>query len=211
MGMGFCLLNNVAVTAARLRARGERVLVVDWDVHHGNGTQAIFWDDPDVMFCSLHQSPAYPGSGRADDVGGISAPGGIVYVPLPAGATGDVLLAAVEHVIAPAADRFSPDWLLISAGFDAHRDDPLAELCLTAGDFGLLAERVAELAPGPARTIAFLEGGYHPDALARSVGAVAAALVGARHHPEAPTVGGPGRDWVDDCVRRRMHALELAW
>jgi acetoin utilization deacetylase AcuC-like enzyme len=134
-----------------------------------------------------------------------------VNVPLPAGATGDVLLAAVDQAVAPAADRFSPDWVLVSAGFDAHRDDPLAELCLSAGDFGLLAERVAELAPGPARTIAFLEGGYALDALACSVGATAAALAGIRHHPEPPTSGGPGRDWVDDCVRRRMHALELAW
>ncbi|HET7719717.1 MAG TPA: histone deacetylase, partial [Acidimicrobiales bacterium] len=118
--MGFCLLNNVAVTAAALADAGERVLIVDWDVHHGNGTQDLFWDDPRVVYVSTHQWPAYPGTGRAVETGGPGAPGGTVNVPLPAGATGDVALAAIDEVVAPVVDGFAPDWVLISAGFDAH-------------------------------------------------------------------------------------------
>jgi acetoin utilization deacetylase AcuC-like enzyme len=210
-GMGFCLLNNVAVTAAHLRARGERVLIVDWDVHHGNGTQAIFWDDPDVLFCSLHQWPAYPGTGRAEEVGGCSAPGRTVNIPLPPGSTGDVVLAGMDEVIAPEVDRFRPHWVLISAGFDAHRRDPLGGLQLTSGDFGLLASRVAAFAPAPGRIVAFLEGGYDLQALERSSAAVAAALLGQTLHPERPSGGGPGRPLIADCTARRHRALELAW
>lgn len=205
-GMGFCLLNNVAVTAAALAAEGERVLVVDWDVHHGNGTQDIFWDDPRVLYTSTHQRPAYPGTGAVDETGGPEAAGTTVNVPLPIGATGDVALAALDDVIAPAAEAFGPTWVLVSAGFDAHRDDPLADLAWSAGDFALLARRVAALAPGPGRTIAFLEGGYDLDALARSVTATVAALAGVDLETEAPTNGGPGRGAVDGAaaVRQRL-------
>jgi acetoin utilization deacetylase AcuC-like enzyme len=198
-GQGFCLFNNVAVTAAALAARGERVLIVDWDVHHGNGTQALFWDDPRVLFVSTHQHPAYPGTGRADDIGGAPARGLTVNFPLPAGATGDVALAALDDVVAPATETFAPTWVLISAGFDAHRADPLADLAWTAGDYAALAARVVEHAPEAGRTIAFLEGGYDLDALRASAGATAAVLAG--HDPqvadgERPTSGGPGREVV---------------
>ena len=137
-GQGFCLFNNVAITAAALVARGERVVIVDWDVHHGNGTQDIFWDDPSVLYVSTHEFPAYPGTGRADETGGPDAPGLTVNFPLPPGATGDVALAAIDEVVAPAVEHFAPTWVLISAGFDAHRADPLADLAWSAGDYGAL-------------------------------------------------------------------------
>jgi acetoin utilization deacetylase AcuC-like enzyme len=202
-GMGFCLINNVAVAAAALAARGARVLIVDWDVHHGNGTQDIFWDDPRVCYVSMHEWPAYPGTGRASETGGPGAPGLTVNIPLPAGATGDVGLAAIDEVVAPVVDGFAPDWVLISAGFDAHRNDPLADLSFSAGDYADLTRRVAAFAPRPGRLIAFLEGGYDLDALALSAGATASALAGASYRPEAATNGGPGRTSVIDAVRIR--------
>ena len=198
--MGFCLINNVAVTAAALADRGERVLIVDWDVHHGNGTQDIFWDDPRVMYVSTHEWPLYPGTGRAEDTGGPSAPGLTVNVPLPPGATGDVARAALDDLVAPAVERFAPGWVLISAGFDAHRRDPLAGLEWSSGDYADLTTTVAGWAPGPGRTIAFLEGGYDLDALADSTASTLAALTGTSYRPEPPTSGGPGREVVSRLV-----------
>jgi acetoin utilization deacetylase AcuC-like enzyme len=205
-GMGFCLLNNVAVTAAALADRGERVLVVDWDVHHGNGTQDIFWDDPRVMYVSTHEWPAYPGTGRASDTGGPGAPGLTVNVPLPAGATGDVALRAFDEIVAPAAEVFAPTWVLISAGYDAHRDDPLADLSWSAADYADLTRRVSGLAPGPGRVVAFLEGGYDLNALARSAAATVASLAGLDYRPEPATSGGPGHTAVLDAARIRERA-----
>jgi acetoin utilization deacetylase AcuC-like enzyme len=198
--MGFCLLNNAAVVAASLVAEGERVLVVDWDVHHGNGTQEAFWDDPSVLYVSTHQDPSYPGTGAAAETGGPGAPGLVVNVPLPPGATGDVALLALDEVAAPAVERFDPTWVLVSAGFDAHRDDPLADLAWSAGDYAELATRVAAWAPAPGRVVALLEGGYDLGALRRSVAAtvsaLAGALAGAPQATEPPTSGGPGRTQV---------------
>ncbi|GIU90264.1 MAG: histone deacetylase [Acidimicrobiia bacterium] len=193
--MGFCLVNNVAVTAAALRDRGQRVLIVDWDAHHGNGTQDIFWADPDVMYVSMHEWPLYPGTGRLDEVGAGPGTGTTVNFPFPPGTTGDVYLAAVDDVVAPLAQRFAPDWLLVSAGYDAHRADPLTGLGLTAGDYADLTSRLLGLVP-PRRTIAFLEGGYDLDALRASVAATVSALLGTPDHPEGPTCGGPGRPVV---------------
>ena len=196
-GQGFCLFNSVAVAAAGLVAQGERVLIVDWDVHHGNGTQDIFWDDPSVLYVSTHQWPAYPGTGRASETGGPGAPGLTMNFPLPPGATGDVARAALDDVVAPAVDRFGPTWVLISAGFDAHRADPLADLQWSAGDYGLLATRVAAFAPVAGRVVAFLEGGYDLDALRASVAASVAAWAGESCATEPPTEGGPGRDVLE--------------
>src|SRR5215207_2850519 len=193
-GQGFCLFNNVAIAAAGLVAQGERVLIVDWDVHHGNGTQDLFWDDPRVLFVSTHQYPAYPGTGRAEETGGARARGLTINFPLPPAATGEVALAALDDVVAPAAEAFSPTWALISAGFDAHRADPLADLAWSAGDFAALAARVVEHAPAPGRTVAFLEGGYDFAALRASAGATGAVLAGADVDvaaSERPTHGGP--------------------
>jgi len=205
-GMGFCLLNNVAVTAAALTGRGERVLIVDWDVHHGNGTQAIFWDDPSVLYVSTHQYPLFPGTGGASEIGGESARGLTINVPLPEGTRGDALLLAFDEVVAQAAEAFDPTWVLVSAGFDAHRDDPLAGLSLSAGDFALLARRVAHLTPGPRRLVLFLEGGYDLTALRRSVAATLAALTNRDVATERPTSGDTGIAAVQAVqeVRRRL-------
>jgi acetoin utilization deacetylase AcuC-like enzyme len=204
--MGFCLLNNVAVAAGALAGRGERVLVVDYDAHHGNGTQDIFWTDPRVLYVSLHEWPLYPGTGKLDEAGAGAGAGTTLNVPLPAGATGDVYLRAFDEVIEPAVAAFAPTWVLVSAGYDAHRADPLTGLSLTAGDYGALAGRVAELA-GSGRLIVFLEGGYDLDALRDSVAATLPALVGEpTAAAEPPSSGGPGNDVVDAvCQRRARH------
>ena len=191
-GMGFCLLNNIAVTAAALTQRGERVLIVDWDVHHGNGTQAIFWDDPRVLYVSTHQHPLFPGTGAASEIGGTAARGLTINVPLPEGACGDALLLALDEIVAEAAEAFAPTWVLVSAGFDAHRDDPLAGLSLSAGDFALLARRVAAFTGEPSRLVLFLEGGYDLAALRRSVAATLGALADQDVATEPPTSGSTG-------------------
>jgi len=206
--MGFCLLNNVAITAAALAARGERVLIIDWDVHHGNGTQDVFWDEPDVLYVSTHQWPAYPGTGRAEEVGGTAARGATVNVPLPPGATGDVIRYAFDTIVTPAVEAFAPTWVLVSAGFDAHRGDPLADLALSAGDFAALTAVVAAYAPAPGRLVLFLEGGYDLDALRVSVAATLGQLVGAGAGEEVPTSGGPGTAQVDATAAIRRSTLE---
>ncbi len=174
--MGFCLINNVAVAAAARTALGERVLIVDWDVHHGNGTQDIFWDDPAVLYVSTHQHPLYPGTGRPDEVGGAAAPGLTLNCPLPPGATGDVVRAALDEEARQSIEEFEPDWVLVSCGFDAHRDDPLSDLELSSGDFAELARIVREFASRPGRLALFLEGGYDAAALTSSVQATLGAL-----------------------------------
>jgi acetoin utilization deacetylase AcuC-like enzyme len=198
--MGFCVINNVAVTAAALAASGERVLIVDFDAHHGNGTQDAFYHDPRVTYLSLHEWPLYPGTGRLDETGAGPGEGTTVNLPLPAGTTGDIYLRAFDEVIAPIAARIDPTWLLVSAGFDAHRSDPLTGLALSAGDYGLLTARLVGLVP-PGRRIVVLEGGYNLDALAYSTTATVAALAGERIVPEATTGGGPGADVVAAAAR----------
>ena len=194
--MGFCLLNNVAVAAAALAERGERVLVVDYDAHHGNGTQDLFYSDSRVLYVSTHEFPLYPGTGRLDETGAGEGVGTTVNLPFPAGTTGDAYLAALDEVVIPVAERFAPTWVILSAGFDGHRADPLTDLGLTSGDFADLTARLAALAPA-GRRLAFLEGGYDLDALARSAGACVAALAGASYRPETATSGGPGRSVVE--------------
>jgi acetoin utilization deacetylase AcuC-like enzyme len=205
--MGFCLLNNIAVAAAELTANGERVLIVDWDVHHGNGTQAIFWDDPNVLYVSTHEWPLFPGTGAAREVGGRHATGRTVNLPLPSGATGDVVRQALDVVAVPVIDEFKPTWVLVSAGFDAHRADPLAGLALSSGDFADLARVVADFAPSPGRLVLFLEGGYDLAALRGSVTATLSALLGGDHQPEDPTSGGPGREMVNQDRAARIAEL----
>src|SRR5438132_8286388 len=207
--MGFCLVNNVAVTAAALAERGERVLIVDWDAHHGNGTQDIFYADDRVVYVSMHQFPLYPGTGRVDDVGTGAGTGATVNLPFPPGTTGDVYIGAVEEVLLPLAESFRPTWLIVSAGYDGHRADPLTDLGLSAGDFADLARRVAGYAPAPGRLVLFLEGGYDLEALTTSVGASLAALLGAPYRPEPATSGGPGAKVVEAArqQRARLNAL----
>ncbi len=197
--MGFCLFNNVAVTATSLADAGERVLIVDYDAHHGNGTQDIFYSDPRVMFVSFHQWPCYPGTGRIDEAGAGQASGRTVNLPLPPRATGDVYAQAWDRHVSPLIDKFDPTWVLISAGFDAHRADPITDMGLTAGDYASLTARILEIAP-PGRRIAFLEGGYDLDALTETSAAVMATLVGEPLETEPQTTGGPGIDLIDMAV-----------
>jgi len=207
--MGFCLLNNVAIAAAALAERGERVMVFDWDVHHGNGTQAIFWDDPRVLYVSVHQWPLFPGTGDVGATGGPLAQGLTVNVPVPRGSTGDVYLRAFDQVVAPAAHDFVPDWLLISSGFDGHRADPLAQVELSAGDFADLAQRAKGLVSKPGRLVVVLEGGYDLEAVRACTGAVLASLLGEHYRPEAATSGGPGADAVERAVAVRESLNQL--
>ena len=197
--MGFCIVSNVAVVAAALAARGERVLVLDYDAHHGNGTQAVFYDDPRVLFISLHQWPLYPGTGRAVETGTGAGAGFTMNVPLPPGTTGDVYLRAMDDLIAPRVAAFEPTWLILSAGFDGHRDDPITELGLTVGDYVALTERAISWVPA-GRRLVMLEGGYDLDALASCAAGVVGVLAG-RPAPsvagEKPTSGGPGSRDVD--------------
>ena len=205
--MGFCLFNNVAVTAAALADRGDRVLVVDIDAHHGNGTQDLFYDDPRVVYVSFHQSPLWPGTGRLTDTGSGAGRGATVNIPVPPGATGDVYRRGIAEVLVPLATEVAPDWLLISAGFDAHRDDPLTDLALSSGDYADITTDLLELVP-PGRRLLFLEGGYDLDALRSSTAATMAALVGDRLHPERPTGGGPGDEALVAAASAHERALE---
>lgn len=207
-GMGFCLFNNIAVTAIALADRGERVLIVDWDVHHGNGTQEVFWSDPRVLFVSMHQHGLFPGTGAISEVGGADAIGSTINIPLPAFTTGDVVQEAFELLVQPAIEAFAPTWVLVSAGFDGHRDDPLANFSLTAGDYADLAIAVRSSAGCPRRLVLFLEGGYDLDAVTSSVGAAGAALLGERYRPEPASTGGAGPDVLPLLAQRRQEALE---
>jgi acetoin utilization deacetylase AcuC-like enzyme len=206
--MGFCLLNSAAIAAAALADRGERVLIVDIDAHHGNGTQDAFYADPRVVYVSFHESPLYPGTGALDEVGDGEGRGATVNVPLPAGATGDVLRDGIDRVVAPLAEHWAPDWLVLSVGFDAHRRDPLTRMGLSAGDYADVVASLAGLV-APGRRLAFLEGGYDLEAVASSAAATVSALAGVREHPEAPTSRGPGRQAVGDAVEVRRR-LDLA-
>ena len=168
--MGFCLFNSVAVGAMQARAvhGAGRVAIFDFDVHHGNGTQAMFWDDPETLYLSTHQMPLYPGTGYRAETG---AHGNIVNRPCPPGTGSTAWRRIVETEILPDIDAFAPDLLMISAGFDAHRADPLAQMELVEPDFRWVCERLVELAEkhGEGRLVSTLEGGYDPPALAASV------------------------------------------
>jgi acetoin utilization deacetylase AcuC-like enzyme len=170
--MGFCLFNNVAVAAElAIRELGARsVFILDWDVHHGNGTAEIFRYRPDVLFASVHQGGIYPGTGALGDVGSGPGEGYTINLPVPAGSEEDLWLSLLEHIVLPAAQAFEPDLVLISAGFDAHRLDPLAECQLETGSFAEMARHVRQLAAERRLPLgAVLEGGYEPQALADSV------------------------------------------
>ena len=168
--MGFCLLNNVAVTAAELARAGERIAIVDWDVHHGNGTQQLFAAESDVLYVSLHQHPFYPGTGLATEIGEGAAKGTTVNLPMRAGVNGIIYAEAFARVVIPIIRQFEPDWMLVSAGYDAHRSDPLAEIELVEGDYHWMAGALNTLIPKQ-RTVFFLEGGYDLEALRGSISA----------------------------------------
>ena len=187
--MGFCLFNNVAVAAAHaLEACGaDRVLVLDWDVHHGNGTEAIFAASRDVLYISIHQWPLYPGTGAAEYEGEPGAEGFTINLPVPPGSGSDEFLALVEHIVVPVGREYRPDLVAISAGYDAHRDDPLADCQVDDDGYADMAAAIRDLAAElDAPVLVCLEGGYDPAALGRSVVATVDALGGARAPAPAP-------------------------
>ncbi len=175
--MGFCLFNNVAIAAelAVGQLGAERVMIIDWDVHHGNGTEDIFRRRTDVLYASIHQAGLYPGTGEVADVGAGVGRGYTINLPVPAGSDDQVWISVLEHVIVPVALEYRPDLVLISAGFDAHRDDPLGGCNLDAESFGQMTCLVREIG---APVGAVLEGGYDPPALGASVLAMVRALRG---------------------------------
>ncbi|MGB7685811.1 MAG: histone deacetylase [Solirubrobacterales bacterium] len=179
--MGFCLFDNVAI-AAELAIRelgAERVFVLDWDVHHGNGTAEAFRHRSDVLFVSIHQAGIYPGTGQSTDFGSGAGEGYTINLPVPAGSDEEIWLSLMKDIVVPAALSFDPDLVLVSAGFDAHRDDPLADCRLETDSFARMACQVRDMADQVDAPLgAVLEGGYNPAALAESVAATLAALGG---------------------------------
>jgi acetoin utilization deacetylase AcuC-like enzyme len=181
--MGFCLFNNVAIAAAAARAAGcARVAVVDWDVHHGNGTQHAFWRDPSVLYVSTHQYPFYPGTGASTEIGDGAGRGATLNVPLPAGSGDAEYLAAFEELIAPALRAHRPDLILVSAGFDAFAGDPLAGMNVSPAGYRRMAEIVTAVADEVAggRIVMVLEGGYDLDGLSSCAGAAFDVIAGER-------------------------------
>ena len=188
--MGFCLFNNLAIAAehAICDLGTRRVFVLDWDVHHGNGTAEAFRRRSDVLFASIHQARLYPGSGPLGDVGSGEGEGYTINLPVPAGCEEDLWLSLLEHVVLPAAVAFKPDLVLVSAGFDAHREDPLAGVRLETSSFGEMARRVRDMAESVEAPLgAVLEGGYEPGVLADCVVETLGALTGS----QSPVVPAP--------------------
>jgi len=189
--MGFCLFNNVAIAAAALRAEEgiERILILDWDVHHGNGTQRSFEEDPNLLYFSTHQYPFYPGTGGFDEAGSGGGEGATVNVPLPAGCDDETYLGVFQRILVPVVLAFRPEILLVSAGFDAHRDDPVAEMRVGEEGFAAMASIVRSLADEVcgSRLAYFLEGGYSTSGLRQGTGAVLDASL----PPEAPDLHAP--------------------
>jgi acetoin utilization deacetylase AcuC-like enzyme len=186
--MGFCLFGNVSVAARRaIDAHGlSRVLILDWDVHHGNGTNDIFHADPQVLFCSIHQWPLYPGTGAASDEGSGAGEGYTVNLPVPGGSGDALWCSLVEHVVTPLASEFAPELVLVSAGYDAHADDPLAGCEVSDDGYATMAGSVRRLADSLGVPIGMvLEGGYDLGALARGV-ARTLEVLGADSAPAAP-------------------------
>ncbi|RMF20396.1 MAG: histone deacetylase [Deltaproteobacteria bacterium] len=207
--MGFCLFNNVAVVAEHLRSRWglDRILIVDWDVHHGNGTQHAFEESAGVLYASLHQYPYYPGTGGPTEIGRGEGRGYTVNLPMAAGSGPSEYLAAFRDVLIPVARAYAPDFVLVSAGFDAHRDDPLASIGLDEQTYAAMTDALLEVARETCggRLLAVLEGGYDLDALVRSVAAVLDRL----REPGSWTV--PARVEAPSLVRKAREALAPYW
>jgi len=165
--MGFCLLNNVAVAAAHLVSLGQRVAIVDWDAHHGNGTQEIFFRSSDVLYISLHRAPFYPGTGRTEEVGKGLGTGATINIPLPVGSGGPTYRQAFAQVVVPILEQFDADWILVSAGYDGHVDDPLGGMKLISADYRAMAAAIGR-SIGHTKTVFFLEGGYDLEAISDS-------------------------------------------
>jgi acetoin utilization deacetylase AcuC-like enzyme len=207
--MGFCLFNNVAVGAAHALARGlKRVAIVDWDVHHGNGTQRSFWRDPRVLYVSSHQFPFYPGTGSLDEMGEGPGLGFTVNLPMPAGMDDEDYAGVYAEVVVPVCRSFDSELLLVSVGFDPHRDDPLAGMRVTADGFGALTRLCLAGAAASARgrAIFVLEGGYDLDGIARS-----AAVVGAELLQEGPPPAAKASARAEPLIAAYRKALAPHW
>ena len=181
--LGFCIFNNIAISAERLVSEGARVAIVDYDVHHGDGTQDTFGARSDVLYVSLHEYPFYPGSGWLEEVGHGQGTGRTVNIPLPPGTAGDAVEQAFTRIVTPVVAQFAPDWILVSAGYDGHRADPLADWVLEADDYGRMARHLSRFG---VPVVYFLEGGYEYDAI---VASVAATLRGAAGEDFPPPTG----------------------
>ncbi len=212
--MGFCLLNNVAVAAAHARARGlQRVAVVDWDVHHGNGTQEMFFRQPGVLYVSTHQFPFYPGTGDVDEVGEGEGRGYTVNVPLEAGRGDATYACAFERIILPVLDAYAPELVLVSAGFDAAARDPLAQMELSEGAFGWMARAIASVTAQSAggRMALVLEGGYDLVALEASLESAIGGMLGIPAHAGAERSPDSTPARHDEGVERAARAAKKAW
>jgi acetoin utilization deacetylase AcuC-like enzyme len=209
--MGFCLFNNVAIAAAHLRQRGiARVLVVDWDLHHGNGTQHLFEHDPSVLYVSTHQYPYYPGTGAVDEVGEGAGAGRTLNLPFPAGFGDREFARAFHEVVVPVCRQFAPEFVLVSAGFDCDIRDPLGGLAVTPAGIAAMSRALADLADECAegRIVGVLEGGYDLDAIVDGVDTLLATLLGARN--EAPLATGDARR-LDPLLERVRAAHAPYW
>jgi len=188
--MGFCLFNNAAIAARAVQREAgvERVLILDWDVHHGNGTQHTFETDPSVLYVSTHQYPFYPGTGSANEIGTGRGEGATLNVPMPAGCGDAEYVGVFQRIIAPAAHRFRPDYWIVSCGFDAHEDDPLAAMRVTRAGYAAMTAIVRALAEelSGGRMLFVLEGGYSLRGLAEGVDALLAGLVADAPAPPDP-------------------------
>lgn len=214
--MGFCLFNNVAVAAAHARAilGVERVAIVDWDVHHGNGTQRRFYDDPAVLYVSVHQHPLFPGTGLLEETGGNGAGGRTINLPLPAGRTDRDYRIVFEQVILPVLGEFSPELLLVSAGFDAHRNDPLAGMSLSSEAFRRMTRELLRVAEEHAegRIVHVLEGGYDPAALSEGVELVFGELTADRLPEREPALSpDSAREGLEKVLSKARRLLPRYW
>ena len=211
--MGFCLFNNIAVAAAHVRAKGaERVAIVDYDVHHGNGTQHMFAADPNVLYVSLHQFPFYPGTGAADEIGTGAGRGFTVNLPLEMGSVDEDYRVAFSEVVVPVLRQYDPDLLLVSAGFDAHERDPLAGMRLTSAAFGAMTMELRKVAEAccEGRIVLMTEGGYDLRALAESLQAVVESLAASSAEPAWP-ISGVASDRGRAAVSAAKRALAPYW
>jgi acetoin utilization deacetylase AcuC-like enzyme len=211
--MGFCLFNNIACAAAHARSRGlSRVAIVDYDVHHGNGTQSSFYNDPSVLFISSHQFPFYPGTGAADEIGDGAGRGFTVNLPIEAGATDADYELLFGRVVLPVLAHYRPQLILISAGFDAHMDDPLGGLRLTTGQFGRLTSMLTDVADEhcEGRVVAVTEGGYDLPALSGALRAVVDVLADETAPEDLEKPNGPAQRG-EGTLRQLPSELSRRW